>query len=279
MKAMVSGFFYVTDNYPARFQIDDNGEWETSIYDCYFWTVTLGYVNLGTDQGDGRLLQRMDKHFKSLDSYVDVVHRRRLHEQGVVVDDFYDLMIEIMHHFDEWTAEAGRKGRSAYNKILDVRYSVAFEVTKNAFLMLFDLIDKQIDRELTKDDEKVIVRALGSLYPRSSYKITKNSPIMVGVECSGDNAYSCITSRVAVQAGPPTDQRGGGGREAPSEKAHVHPSSLEVGSTLNLSKTDRDPLCRINPYVNVANDGTVMENPEMQSMIESLTRIYGVRSV
>lgn len=272
VKAMLSGFFYVVDHFPTRVTAE-------YLDSQYMWMVLLGGININVDYGDGRLYQRMEKHFKSLDDYVDSIHREKLAEQGVVVNDFYDLLATLIERFDEWTSEAASRGNSVYGKSVDVLYSALFEITRSIFMMTFQLTDMAADGKIGPDDVKKVERALQQIKRGSIYKLSSDSPIVANVDCSGDNAYMRMTSHVAVQEGPPASQRGGGNRKVVSERAHLDPSAIVFGSVLFLPKAEPTPLTRINPYAEISPDGTVQESEKLKPTMTKLSELYQVRRV
>lgn len=272
VKAMMSGFFYVVDNFPQRLKVE-------YLDQTYTWMVLLGAINISSDYGDGRLYQRMEKHFISLDDYVDGIHKEKLAEQNVVINDFYGLLDAIIGNFDKWTSEAASKGNSVYGKHLDVLYSAMFGITRSIFLTSFQLIDMASDMRIGPEHRKQVERAFQLIKRGAIHRLTRDSPIVSNIDCSDENAYMRLTSQVELQEGPPTSRRQGARRKVANQRTHLHPSAIQFGSVLFLPKAQPQPQVRVNPYATVAPNGTVIESPATKEAIDRLCEIYRVRRV
>lgn len=262
-KALVVGFYYVVDHFPARFKpgyLDESSVGKTSL-----WMILLGCIIFSGLYGENKLYADVKEHFASLDDYLDTIIIDKLKESGYEVNDFYDLLALILDHFNAMVLESGDSANSMFGKSLEVLYYVLYDITSSIFKVNFRLSKQASKRKLTPDDiNEIFNRNLrpGAIFGLSSGKIVSES-----VSYSGDHMYPKITSRITEQESLPGATRGSRKRLTVGPEKHLDVSMIEAGSILFLSKSNPTPKHHINPYVKIdLSTGTIVPKPEFEAL-------------
>lgn len=219
-----------------------------------------------SDDSEGKLLNQIDAHMESLDTYVDTNVRDLLQEDNVFVDDLYELFHHINETFTARIAESASQIASMYGKRLTILRYVLSDLTNAIFYVVFALrkaAKKEINKRVIQDIMRVFLKpglALG----------INNQHVEVGsVSSPSDCMAFKITSNLILQ----TDIGSG---NAPSKNVTIdsskvlHSSILEVGQIANLPKTEPTGRKRVNPYVNLDSTWTVLRNPEFFEFLDQM---------
>lgn len=256
-ESMVAGFFYVTDYFPDRMNV----EWVDS---PRLWKILMGLILFSDMYSEGRLHDDIDKHIDSLDSYMDNIVRIKLSDIGYNCDDIYQLMAVIIENFNKWIFTVKDDINTMYGKELSILYDVLYDITNSIFHMLFNL-RAVTKKPLTKD---AVERTMGKHFRmKTIFGILKQHKGVNALGYSGDNKFFKLTSELVPQSSS-------GGRGASKERLsvddqylYIHASVAEVGGYLFLPKPDPSGHARISPFVQVGPKGQIMPNPEFAPLI------------
>ena len=259
IKSLIGGFYYVADRFSDRIT-------PKTIDDIRVWRILMGHVIFASDDSEGKLLNQIDAHMESLDTYVDTNVRDLLQEDNVFVDDLYELFHHINETFTARIAESASQIASMYGKRLTILRYVLSDLTNAIFYVVFALrkaAKKEINKRVIQDIMRVFLKpglALG----------INNQHVEVGsVSSPSDCMAFKITSNLILQ----TDIGSG---NAPSKNVTIdsskvlHSSILEVGQIANLPKTEPTGRKRVNPYVNLDSTWTVLRNPEFFEFLDQM---------
>lgn len=263
VKSLVAGFFYVVDFFPNRVEIDylDN----TSM-----WMVLLGLILFSDAISTGKLHADIEKHFLSLDEYIDHLIQTKLKDIGYDIPNIYELFGLIIENVNDWIAKASDTIGSMYNKELSILYDVLYDITSSIFDMHFKL-KAVTKKELTLQD--IITIMSSTLRPRAIYSIMKQRKGISTVSYSGDNKIFKITSMLVPQTSS-------GGRQNKKERISVedpqlrlHASIAEVGSHIFLPKADPSGRARVSPFLGLENGSVIKRDPKKVELIDSVQEI------
>lgn len=265
-ESLVIGFYYVVDHFPQEVRVK-------YLNNPADWKILLGAIYFSGHHGRAKLLNDIDEHYKSLDEYLDPIVIAKLHEIGYKIQDFYELLALVIRNFNDWVINANENTISVYGKTLEVLYYVLFDITSAIFRTNFKL-NKQAGRskasggkELT---EKEIIETMNKLLkPGAIFGLTRSNIAVSAVSYSGDHKYPKITSVVAQQQSTSGASRGPKKRIVVDATKRIHPSMVEAGSLLFLSKSNPTPMVRLNMYANIdLSTGTILPKPEFKSIRE-----------
>lgn len=261
IEGLIGGFFYVADRFPDRIT-------PSTIDDIRVWRILMGHIIFATDDSEGKLLNQIDAHMESLDTYVDTNVRDQLQEDNVFVDDLYELFQHINETFVTRVAESSSQIASMYDKRLTVLRYVLGDITNAIFYVVFALrkaAKKEINKRVIQDVMRIFLKM--DLILKLNHRHVEVSSISSPSDCM---AFK-ITSNLILQS-----DIGSGNAQSKSITIDgskvLHSSILEVGQFANLPKTEPTGRRRVNPYVLLDNSWTVVRAPEYIEFLETVQR-------
>lgn len=257
-RVLVTSFFYIVDNYPQRMRLRD-------VDNIDGWRIILGLIVHRQIEPEGRILTKMDKHIRSLDKYVDEVSRELLRQEGVVVNDLYELFTNLNETISERqnAADPGNMwgkyllvNRYALSGIIEAIFKLAWALDTDAEAGLLSL-----ERAKQIISQKLTARAF-------THKLVEHGEFS-SVQYPGDCyllKHTCVAVRQANAKNP---MGGGKGRkQIPTDDAayQLHESIAECGSMTNYNKSSPDGRTRINPMAMTDDDNRFIQNPKFDEL-------------
>lgn len=263
METLIVGFYYVVDHFPSRFKpavkhLDMASEWK----------ILIGFIRFSAQYGENKLHSDIMEHYETVDGYLDTVAKVKLAEEGIHLENYYDLLHYIQLNFNNMMRANESNGLSVYGKTLEVLSYLLYDILYGFVMVKFRLC-KIMNRKKSltlKDVTENFHRRvkMGGVFRLSSGKIITD-PVSYG----GDNIYPKITAIVAEQENRAGANRGTSDRVVVGPQHRIHLSMVTVGSVLNLPKSNPTPLARINPWITLdEKTGTVLPNPKFQKLLE-----------
>lgn len=256
VRNMAAAFFYIADRYAER-QIasyKDNKR---------LWMTMLGLTLWGDSKDESVIYEEIINHFNSLDKYVDDFVRSQLRRIGYPCNDIYEFLAVCIEHMDQWMIETPKRSISLYDKKLSILYPV-FLVP---IIMPISTFYYEIEAEANKNGltkKSVMTILADALKPRRIFKIRTDASNVASMSYSGDNMFFKITSVIKPQKGS------GHGNDSKSDSGvRMHVSIAEVGSFLNLPKTDPTGHARVNPHLNLVDASYVQRDPELVELCDA----------
>lgn len=268
MKALVVGFYYVVDHFPDRFIPTPR-----SLDDRAIWMILIGHIRFSGVYGENKLYNDIEKHFESLDGYLDTVVQQKLREKGVELENYYDLLNYIQINFDAMIRENENNGLCVYGKNLEVLSYILYDILYGFVMVKFRLCKIVNRRPLTLKDvtENLHRRVrMGAVFGLSSGKI-----ITEAVSYSGDSIYPKVTAIITEQENRAGANRGQSERVTVGPQHRVDLSMVTAGSVLNLPKSNPTPMARVNPWITLDPlTGTVLPNPKFEKLIDDTRPLF-----
>jgi len=257
--SLAAGFFYILDHYP---QLSDPVE----LSDPWTWKVWLGYVLWGDQLGHNKLVENVESHLNSLDDYIDIEARRNLmEEEGVHVDDLYQLFVYILNNMDEMISAKEADIGSMYGKRLMTTPYVLRDIYEQIFRCLFEIINNRKRKHKTDDLNKI----LGKFFtPVKIFDLrnTNAKAYVSSVSSPGDNMFFKATSRLVMQA-----QTSAGAKSqnlnVNDPSSHLDASWIEAGNLLVLLKTCPLACNTVNPTVALDAKKTILRKESMRATV------------
>lgn len=267
LEGILAGLFYVADHFPKRVlpQYLDSTD---------MWRVVLAYAIFRAKFGEGKLLEEADKHFASVDNYLDDVLKLSLSRRDIFLENIYDLfmylvenLVHIVIHADVGTM---------YGKTVTVLRYVLANIIEGINKFKFAMLGTK-KRDLQAKD---IARELGKALQVDAFFKTKNqnSPHseITAIQAAGDNIMFNYTAKVIQQedATRRGKKKNSGTVNKPDKLYHV--SINEIGSVAYNPKFDLTGRSVLNPYQIIGREGVTRPNPEFKQLlggIRKLTRV------
>lgn len=262
VESLIASLFYIVDHFPTMIDPRD-------VDDPTIWKVTLGYIILDSNSGEGKLLNGIDIHLRSLDGYIDIMGKGNFAKDNIFVDNLYDLFYYIITHMPTLIAGAGNNVASIYDKRFAIIRYVCQDISNEINRFMFDINkrkNKNPDKLLT---EKEVNELLAErMRPDLINKINRDH----GEISSVSNPSGNMAIKVTLRSVPQAKTAGGGGRKAAKmvvdESTVLHASIAEVGSLNYLLKNEPTGRSIINPYVHTTPEGSIVRDPAKRELMD-----------
>ena len=264
LEGILAGLFYVADHFPHRVKAP-----YLDVIDM--WRIVLASAIFRAHFGEGKLLEETDKHFASVDNYLDDVLKLSLERRDIFVNDIYDLfmylvenLVHIVIHADVGTM---------YGKTVTVLRYVLANVIEGINKFKFAMLGTK-KRDLQAKD---IARELGKALQVDAFFKTKNqnSPHseITAIQAAGDNIMFNYTAKVIQQedATRRGKKKNSGTTNKPDKLYHV--SINEIGSVAYNPKFDLTGRSVLNPYQLIGKDGVTRPNPEFKKLLGGIRKL------
>lgn len=256
VSSMIAAFFYIVDHFPDRISPE-------YVDDVTMWRVTLGKVAIDQTTSEGKLLNNVEAHLTSLDGYVDYMVKDWLREDGIEVNDIYDLFIYVIDVMPEFLAQSGSEISSMYGKRLTLLRYVMMDVIKGIFNFMF-AFKTGAKKEVTVTEIKNAMNRY--LKPRLVIRMNRGHGEVGSISSPGDNKVFKITGCIVLQANTTQSTKHSTRNIDPSK--FLHASIAEVGSFNNLPKSSPTGTSRINPYVRIDDAGGIQRDTRKVELID-----------
>ena len=257
-RALIAGFFYIVDHFPDLIEPE-------FIDEVDLWRVLLGHAIFATNTSEGEILNKIEAHLDFLDEYIDGMSQETLRQDGVEVNDIYDLFMHVIETMSERLLNPGEPVSSMYGKRLTVKHYVLFDIIKAIMTLRFKLTTANKKKPVTIDDvNKLMNRELGR---DLITKINRRHGEVSSVSSPGDNKYFKITSNIVMQTKSSSVRGRSKGKLSDPAKA-LHVSIADVGSYLNLPPSDPTGQSKVSPYLELEPDRTVKRREEYREELD-----------
>lgn len=261
IRNLVGGFFYIADYFPFRVTADDVDE-------PYLWRALLGIAIFGGGGTEGRMVEQVDEHLLSLSRYVDVEARREFHEDGIPVDDLFDLMIYLIDNFTDHVITAYEHLPSMYHRRLMVLRYVMRGVVSAINTFMYRASSSGRKQLTIKDANELLKDNIGvNLILRIN---TNHGEVDTGVSSPGDNKFFKCTGRIVKQVNSSGQRARDFAMDDPANALHV--SLAECGNYLTPSGSSPSGHERINPFVQLGPGWVLTPREDSASMFDELQR-------
>ena len=253
--SLVAGFFYILDHFPDRINLK-------YVNEKRLWKLLLGICYFGhTTSNEGILIENIDNHLNTLSEYIDVTSRILLKNDGIEIENLYELFFVITEKMQSmvWSTDP----TSLYGKKLITLQFLLREITNGITNFMFKVL--RLDPEWASLED---IRALLKTHVKVNailFKYDENNQIdLISSPC---DIFSLEhTTKMIPQAAMGKTSSHVSGLNNPANLAHI--SIAEVGSYTNLHGSDATGRGYLNPYVQIADDGTIIRNEKFRALTE-----------
>lgn len=245
-KRVVIGILYILQKY-RKHTLEDLKDPEGTIFKIY-----LGKLIYSNTTTDALALNHMDSHFGSLSSYLDSVTKNELHDMGIMVDTFYDLLMYIFCNIDKMLLEHVHSDFSC--KKIDILDNLLVGTIVGSLFYQF----YKFESRNRKFDERSIGRAL-SLKPTAIASIHANVTIKSNPTKYNDNWLLSCGAKFAKQSSSKKNKHA---NIMQLPENWFHPSIACVTSLIAFPSSNPTASGTINPYLNIDDRGSILLNQD-----------------
>ncbi len=256
-RSVIAGIFYIIDHYPKRVQPE-------FVDDYKLWYHLLALTIKPDVAQETVCIDKLDDHFRSLETFVDSQVKRTLADSDVFVDNIFDVLVDVIKTYSDRINITTEKLASMYDKRLVILRYLLQGVRNNIFTMGFDLQALKNGRKAfgKADIEKIMFTRLK---PTEILMVNRN-PEVNSISNPTDNMVPTMTLPVKQQTSMAGSKKGASPKFTPA--LALSASIAEVGNLTSDAKDDFTGRSRLNPYLLLDDDGTILKNPDLREVIE-----------
>lgn len=240
-----------------------------------FWRILLGRIIYKNSFSIDRIFIDMSEHFDNLNGYIDSQIKNKLKENGMIIDDFFELLGLILSNYNLWLINSKEYNSDIKNRYIDILYYIMCDMIIG-FNKVIISINKRVSKKANMRIEEITKVLTNELSTRKIFNIAKSqspSLCLMVVDSSSDLIYPKITAVFEDQS------RGSGPKrnntaQFPEHTKTLRGNQLVIGSLLNLTKSAPSPVFRINPFLNYnIYNGIINIDPDIQKSVEVLDKL------
>jgi hypothetical protein len=269
-EAMIAGTFYIVDHFPQRvlphYLDGEAGE-------IRLWRILLGLIIGGVTGGESCVKDAVDEHMDSLDYYIDGSTKTVLEEGDIYVNDIYELLYHVLENLSQMVLQSSESIATLYEKQLSVLKHALRDINEGINVSVFSLKNMALKKEqgLSYSDVKKIIMKRLPIKAAMKMNNPGKHPEIASVCTPNDNKFFKITSNVVLQSD--SGKKGKANKQLKEDKTKfLHVSIAEVCSYIALTNSEPTGRAKLNPWVILSSNGTILRNPELKPITESTQR-------
>lgn len=275
VKNVFASIFYTLDHFPSPKRINPD-----YIDDVDVWRAMLGETIHSSNEHYAVVKDSMDRHIVSLDEYVDEMVRDGFKRIGIEIRDIYDLFIYIIENFNSLISDSNKdiNSNGLYGKQLQILNYLLYGIIRAINNCYFSLSGLRIEQQ-NKPDKLIriedIDKCLRAIRPEEILKIKKEHAGIIVVDDPTDLPLLKVGRIVVLQEKSDKRRTSQDNFDVNSPNNRLHESLIESGGALTMSKGDPSGRNRINLFVNLSDDYTIIPNPELAPVMDELRALMG----
>jgi hypothetical protein len=250
LENFIFGLIYVMDIFPDQtsdfLMLLELGNVEK---EKLYWRILLGRISYKNSYSVDRIVVDINDHFTTLQGYMDELIKGKLRENGVVVDNFFDLLMVIMDNYNIWLLNSKEYNGNINNRYIDILYYIMYEIIVGFNKVILAINKRAQKRSCTSREILKIVN--NELTSRKIFGLVKSKQINLSVmlaDYTSDIMYPKITAVLEDQSRGNGVKRGTKSQFPDSTKT-IKGQDLVMGSLLFLTKTAPSPRFRANVFL------------------------------
>lgn len=262
----IAALFYIVDHFPDR--VD-----EQSLDAPLRWTRLLAHCIFASRERETVLLDLIVAHQNSVEQYVDIVATNWFKQDGLDIENFYDLIAEIFRTYPERAINAASNSTSMYGRRLLVHRYVLADIVNMIFKTVYVLQTKAksiVDKgniPTAADMEMVLKQKFST---RAIIKLNRsNHPEVESVSSPTQSMAYRLTTRTVLQSNISSQ----GGDCFDAYTMGLDASIAEVANFYGSSKAEPTGRGVLSLYLNVGPTGNIIRDERFRDLIDSTQRL------
>lgn len=224
-----------------------------------YWKVILGRVTYKNSFSVERMTTDIIEHFDALEGYIDGLIKEKLSDSGVKVENFFDLLTNILTNYNMWLINSKEYNSDINNRYIDILYYVMYEIIIGFNKVILGINKRTSKKTATSKASNTSYKSLEineltnifveELSPKKIFGLVKgtgNLSIMLA-DSTVDMMYIKTTVGLEDQSRGAGVKKGRGG--IPESNKTIKADDLLFGSMLFLGKTTQSPRLKQNIYM------------------------------
>ncbi len=265
VKRFISGVWYVVDTFPNHFITP--AEFDSK----ELWQLILAFMIFGDFEHQGKIMENVESHLSSFNKYLDEMTQEDLKAVNIEVDNVWDLMhsvmTEMVHHFYDTDIDE----TSMYGKRLEVLRYVMSELNYAVSMFSYAMQAKK-GLEVTGKECTDLLKRHFKLRTCINRLASTHGEFEI-ISYPGDSKLLKLTSMLVPQDRARATRARNKSLIEDSTRL-IHASIAEVGQFKNHPKNNPDGRGRLNPFLNLTDDGSIVRNPKFKELIDDAQRRF-----
>ena len=112
-----------------------------------YWRICLGRIAYNNTFSVERIVADTRSHFNALQGYLDSLIKEKLTENGIHVDNFFDLIYVLMDKFNQWLLDSKMYNSDLGNRYIDIYYYILYDIIIGFNTVILN-INKRADKKI-----------------------------------------------------------------------------------------------------------------------------------
>lgn len=265
VKSYIAGIYYILGNFAAYLDIQSLNEPIKLMH-------TLGIILFGPTESLNMIVNKVDSHIRSLNSYMEPQTAANIRSMGYKVNNIHELLGIFVEHYDRWIAWYKQNSSSCYGKSISTRHYpyARFSIAINHFV--FGVTGLYNRKGENVKDTDIINEMEKCLSPLLAYSITKShGSELATISDATDRPILNSGTHLVPQAN--TDPRGKSRRTAITPEIAADASVSVACSYLAIIKAMPYGRSVISPFLEMEDD-RVIRKPKKHEALLDKTQAY-----
>ena len=244
------------------------------------WRDYMGDLMYPPDETVVTKRKNVEEHLNSLASNINVFTQAQLKEDGIDVDNFWELMLYLIENFPRLIAVRSNSATSMYHKRIHAMRFLLQQRRISSNRLMYTMRNESKKENGSKVFQQKDIRKNFNTYLR--YNDILSLPSTSGMVRSLESASSCyyfkMSSALVHQDAVnnrKTQGKKSGASFTISGAMRLDASIAEVGSYNVWSKKNPDGRSRLNLYVQLDQIGQILRNPEFIPLLSKTQASFG----
>ncbi len=237
-----------------------------------YWRIMLGRITYKNSFSIDRIVDDMNEHFDTLQGYLDNLIKTKLRENGIRVNNFFDLLVNILDNYNIWLINSKEYNSDINNRYIDMLYYIMYDIIVGFNKVILN-INKRAGKKANLSQKEIVKIFTNELSPRKIFTLVKSQSQNLALmlcDSSTDIKYPKVTALLEDQSRGNGVKRGSK-TQFPESTKTLKGHDLYLGSLLFLTKTAPSPRFRANLYMNYdVNSGRLIIPKDIERSIEKL---------
>lgn len=196
LENFIYGMIYALDILP------NDGEDFIKVYmsenirqETLFWRIMLGRIVYKNTFSVDRIIEDMMDHMDNLNGYLDNLIKTKLEENGIIVNNFFDLLAVILENYNTWLIKSKEYNSDIRNRYIDILYYIMYDIIVG-FNKVILALNKRVGKKATLSQREVLKILSNELSTKKIFSICRSSAqslALLTVDSSLDFKYPKIT--------------------------------------------------------------------------------------
>jgi hypothetical protein len=230
------------------------------------YRVMLGRIIYSKDIVAISAFNYMTDHINSFDSYLDTITKTMFHNEGIMINDIYEMLVYIFYNIDRILLEY--TNNNFYNKRFTSFYLAIIDT------LVVSLNNSIYDNEKDKNRQHLlsVIKKMLSIFPRRIIKDLYSGPnVRMNPDQYNDNTLLSTGMKLIKQLGV-NKTNSSTAIGAPVNK--FHPSFVAVESLVGFASSNPSTNAIINPFVEIDDHGGIIKDSKRCEEIDKLKKYF-----